>query len=286
MIVAAFPTEKRGLPNSLVDAGTKLGPAFGSLIGGVLLEDYGWRVLFIVLGAGSLLWFIPWVIWAPRTSELQAQKKHHGPGMLDILGKREAWGTFLGAFSYTYAYFFLLTWLPSYLVRERHLSLSAMGVLGSIPFVVSALSAVLCGWASDAWIRRGGSPTRVRKAFVVTGLLLSMATLPSAVVPSLAASMLLLNLSYVAFGMYASNHWAITQTLAGVEAAGKWSGIQNTVGALAGVVAPIATGWIVETTGGFFWAFVSPAALAIVGACSYLFLVGPVAPVSWRRADR
>jgi MFS family permease len=283
IIVAAFPTEKRGLPNSLVDAGTKLGPAIGSLIGGFVLADFGWRALFIVLGMGSLLWFIPWMIWAPRDAKSVREMQRGGPGMLDILRKRQAWGTFLGAFSYTYAYFFLLTWLPSYLVQERHLSLSTMGILGSIPFVVSAISAVLCGWASDRWIRAGGTPTRVRKTFVVTGLLLSMATLPSAVVPSLTASMLLLNLSYVAFGMYASNHWAITQTLAGVEAAGKWSGIQNTIGALAGVVAPIITGWIVETTGGFFWAFLSPAALAIAGACSYLFIVGPVAPVLWER---
>jgi MFS family permease len=283
IIVAAFPTEKRGLPNSLVDAGTKLGPAIGSLIGGFVLADSGWRTLFIVLGAGSLLWFIPWVIWAPRTNSVERQERRAGPRMADILAKPEAWGTFIGAFSYTYSYFFLLTWLPSYLVQERHLSLAAMGVLGSIPFALSAVSAVLCGWASDAWIRSGASPTRVRKTFVVCGLLLSMATLPSAVVPNLTASMILLNLSYIAFGMYASNHWAITQTLAGVEAAGKWSGIQNTIGALAGVVAPILTGWIVETTGGFFWAFFSAAALAIGGASSYLFIVGPVAPVSWER---
>jgi MFS family permease len=286
IIVAAFPTEKRGLPNALVDAGTKLGPAIGSLIGGFLLADYGWRVLFIVLGTGSLLWFVPWVIWAPRTGKTSPQARGEAPGILDILRKREAWGTFIGAFSYTYSYFFLLTWLPSYLVQERHLSLATMGVLGSIPFVVSAIAAVLCGWASDVWIRRGGSPTKVRKTFVVTGLLLSMATLPSAIVPSLTASMLLLNLSYIAFGMYASNHWAITQTLAGAQAAGKWSGIQNTIGALAGVLAPIITGWIVESTGGFFWAFLSPAALAIVGACSYVFVVGPVEPVSWDRPSR
>jgi MFS transporter, ACS family, D-galactonate transporter len=286
IIVAAFPTEKRGLPNSLVDAGTKLGPAMGSLIGGFLLEDFGWRVLFVVLGAGSLLWFIPWTIWAPRPAVSERDNDRGGPRMLDILRKREAWGTFIGAFSYTYAYFFLLTWLPTYLVQERQLSLATMGVLGAVPFLVSAVAAVLCGWASDAWIRAGGTPTRVRKTFVVTGLLLSMTTLPSAVVPTLTASMLLLNLSYVAFGMYASNHWAITQTLAGVQAAGKWSGIQNTIGALAGVAAPIITGWIVETTGGFFWAFAAAAALAVAGACSYLFVVGPVAPVSWsRRAE-
>lgn len=283
IIVAAFPADKRGLPNSLVDAGTKLGPAIGSLLGGLLLAGYGWRVLFIALGAGSLLWLVPWLLWAPRPSATNPQSAAGNVGIMDVLRQRSAWGTFLGAFCYTYSYFFLLTWLPSYLVQERHLSLAMMGVLGSIPFLVSAVSAVTCGYLSDRWIRRGGSPTTVRKTFVVGGLLLSMAVLPSAIVPSLTASMLLLNFAYIAFGMYASNHWAITQTLAGTEAAGTWSGIQNTIGALAGVVAPVITGFIVEGTGGFFWAFVTPVVLAVTGAASYLFIVGPVAPVSWKR---
>lgn len=287
IIAATFPTEKRGLPNALLDAGTKIGPALGTLIGGLLLAGYGWRSLFIVLGVGSLVWLIPWLIWAPRSETMGTLALRESPGLFDILRKRQAWGTFAGAFCYTYAYFFLLTWLPSYLVQERHLSFEMMGILGSIPFAVSAVSAVVCGWLSDAWIRRGASATRARKTFVVSGLLLSTSMVPAAVVPNLTASMILLSIAYVAFGMYASNHWAITQTLAGPEAAGKWSGIQNTAGAASGIVAPVATGFIVEGTGSYFWAFASPAVLAIAGACCYLFVVGPVAPVNWvRRGSR
>jgi MFS family permease len=284
IIAAGFPSEKRGLPNALLDAGTKLGPAVGTLIGGLLVAGYGWRVLFFVLGGGSLLWLLPWTIWAPRREKrpgipgLRAQ-----PSVLEIVRRRDAWGTFLGSFSYTYSYYFLLTWLPSYLVSERHVSLSMMGVLGSIPFWGSALSAVLCGWASDAWIKRGGSPTRVRKTFVVSGLLLSTVMVPAAMVSNLRLCVFLLSVAYLAFGMYASNHWAITQTLAGTEAAGKWSGMQNTVGQLSGVIAPIVSGYIVQATGHFFWAFLSPAILAVFGACCYLFLVGPVEPVAWEK---
>jgi sugar phosphate permease len=87
----------------------------------------------------------------------------------------------------------------------------------------------------------------------------------------------------VAFGILASNHWAITQTLAGAGAAGKWTGIQNTIGNLSGIVAPIATGFIVKATGSYAWAFASPAILAVAGACCYVFVVGEVAPVNWRR---
>lgn len=283
VIAAGFPIERRGLPNSLLEAGTKLGPAIGTLAGGLLVAHYGWRVMFFVLGAGSLLWLVPWMIWAPRPvpSDDAVATRDTGPSMLRIITRRDAWGTFIGNFCYTYSYYFLLTWLPSYLVKERGVSLAMMGIIGSIPFWGSALAAVLCGWASDAWIKRGGSPTRVRKTFVVTGLLLSTAMVPAALVKDLSVSIALLCVAYIAFGIYASNHWAITQTLAGPEAAGKWTGLQNTVGNLSGIIAPVATGALVQYTGSFFWAFVSPAILALVGVCCYLFLIGRVAPVRW-----
>ena len=287
IIAAGFPLERRGLPNALLEAGTKLGPAIGTLVGGLLVANYGWRTMFFTLGLGSLLWLIPWSIWAPRpeAGTARAMVSATGPSMLRILKRRDAWGTFIGNFCYTYAYYFLLTWLPSYLVKERHVSLAEMGVLGSIPFLFSAISAVICGWASDAWISRGGSPTRVRKTFVITGLLLSTIMVPAALVQHLSLSIALLSVAYAAFGIYASNHWAITQTLAGTEAAGTWTGLQNTIGNLSGIIAPIATGYLVQETGSFFWAFVSPAALALVGVCCYLFLVGSVAPVDWTESE-
>ena len=219
VIAAGFPIERRGLPNSLLDAGTKLGPAFGILAGGFLVANFGWRIQFFALGALSLVWLIPWIILAPRPvksePDLSGVATPWSPGLMDIAVRKDAWGTFLGNASYTYSYYFLLTWLPSYLVNERHVSLSQMGTLGSIPFFGSAVSAVVCGWASDRWIRSGGSPTRVRKTFVISGLLLSVVMVPAALVSDIRLSIFLLSIAYVAFGMYASNHWAITQTLAG-----------------------------------------------------------------------
>jgi MFS family permease len=282
VIATDFSIERRGVPNSLIEAATKLGPALGTLLGGVLLAHYGWRTLFLVLGAGSLVWLLPWLAWAPRTAAPKVAHRESA-GILEIAARRDAWGTFLGNACYTYSYYFLLTWLPSYLVEARHLSLEAMGVWGSIPYFAAAVAAIICGYLSDTWIRHGGTPTRVRKTFVATGFLLSTVMVGAPVVSELRASMALLCVGYVAFGILASNHWAITQTLAGAGAAGTWTGMQNTIGNLSGIVAPIATGLIVKLTGSYVWAFASPAILAVAGACSYLFLVGEVAPVKWRR---
>jgi MFS family permease len=284
VIAADFPIERRGVPNSIIEAATKLGPAVGTFLGGVLLARYGWRVLFLALGAGSLVWLAPWLAWAPRTAAPQALERRESPGMLEIAARRDAWGTFLGNACYTYSYYFLLTWLPSYLVQVRHLSFETMGILGSIPYLAAAAAAIVCGWLSDWWIERGGTPTRVRKTFVATGFLLSTVMVGAPLAGELRASMALLCVGYVAFGILASNHWAITQTLAGAGAAGTWTGMQNTIGNLSGIVAPIATGFIVKETGSYAWAFASPAILAVAGACCYVFLVGEVAPVKWPRS--
>ena len=284
IIAAGFPPERRALPNSLLDAGTKLGPAIGTLAGALLMAHYGWRIMFFALGAGSLLWLIPWLIFAPRPAQAGPAARGPSPSLLAIIRRRDAWGTFIGSFCYAYGFYFLLTWLPTYLVNERNLSLQMMGVLGSIPFWSSAVAAVAAGWASDTWIRHGGSPTLVRKTFVICGLLLSMAMLPAALVSSVGWSIAFLTVAYVAFGIYASNLWAISQTLAGADAAGKWTGIQNTINSLAGVIAPIVTGYIVQNTGSYYWAFLSPAIMAMVGAASYVALVGPIEPIDWSAA--
>ncbi len=93
----------------------------------------------------------------------------------------------------------------------------------------------------------------------------------------------MLLLAVISFGAAASNLWAITQTLAGPQAAGRWTGFQNFVGNLAGVVAPAITGLVLDRTGHFYWAFAILTAVALTGTMSWVFLVGPVEPVIWRK---
>jgi MFS family permease len=90
-------------------------------------------------------------------------------------------------------------------------------------------------------------------------------------------------LACVSYGIYTSSHWAITQTLAGPYAAGRWTGLQNFVGNLAGVTAPTVTGFVVDKTGEFFWAFAVASAVVLAGAMVYLFLLGPVEPMVWKK---
>jgi MFS family permease len=202
--------------------------------------------------------------------------------MLEILRRREAWGTSLGMFSLGYVWYFLLSWLPSYLISERGLSMQSMAVLGSLPFFAMAATSVFGGWLSDRLIARGASVTRVRKTFVTSGLLLCCVTLlPAAVVRSPGLSVTLLVVSCSALGLFTSNVWAITQTLAGPRAAGSWTGIQNAVGNLGGVISPLLTGVVVGRTGSYYLAFAMASLVLIFGAACYLILVGKVSPLQW-----
>ena len=255
-----FPPAKQGLPNAILNSGTKIGAALGVLVGGVLIALYSWRMMFFVLGGSGVVFLILWFMLAPRTDrkprgQAVSTATKPGPSYLDILRNRDAWGTFVGAACYNYAYFFGLTWLPSYLVQQKHLSLEKMGIIGAIPFWAAAVSAIIGGWTSDALIKKGHSTTKVRKAFVASGLVFSVAAFPSAIVEDLTASLVLLTVAYTALGVTVSNLWAISQTLAGPTAAGKWSGAQNCLGIMA--------------------------ILALVGAASYVFLVRTIAPIDW-----
>jgi MFS transporter, ACS family, D-galactonate transporter len=277
------PEILRGRANALISSGIAAGPAFGIFFGAMLMARYGWRPFFIGLGFLSLLWLFPWTKWMPTGPGLAVPSTACAPGIVEILKQRSAWGTFAGLFAYNYLSYFLLTWLPSYLVHERHFSMQEMGGIGGAAYLILALSALISGWISDFWIASGGTPTRVRKTFTALGLALSsvfcFAVAAFAFDSRLAT--LFLFLTCAGAGLCTSNLWAITQTLAGPLAAGKWTGLQNFVGNFAGIVSPALTGFVVERTGHFFWAFAVTAAVLLGGAISWAFVVGPVRPVEW-----
>jgi MFS transporter, ACS family, D-galactonate transporter len=282
-ILATYPERNRGLANALIDAGTKAGPALGTLLGGLLMAKYGWRAFFIGLGLGSLIWLIPWLFLMPRGEAAPARESDGtAPTIRDILRQRSAWFSFLGLFCSNYFWYFMVTWLPAYLEKERAFPKEKMAVLGSLAFLTVAVSTVFCGWLADRWISRGGTPTRVRKTFAGLGLTFSTIVLPVSLLRDDVAAMTLLLMACAAYGIFSANLWAITQTLAGPRAAGKWTGLQNGVGNLAGVVAPWLTGWLVGLTGRFYPAFLVAALIALAGAAVFVFGIGPVAPVDFK----
>ncbi|MGE5084421.1 MAG: MFS transporter, partial [Acidobacteriota bacterium] len=205
-------------------------------------------------------------------------------GILAILRQRSAWGTCICLFSFNYTSYLLVTWLPFYLTRERGLSMREMARAGGLIYLLYAAACAGFGKLSDIWVNGGTSPTIARKTLATagyTGMGLFLAL--TAIAPrgvflwTLAATAIFL-------GMATCNIWAMTQTLAGREMVGRWTGIQNFVGNFAGAVAPWLTGFLLDRTGHFSWAFFITTAVAWIGALSWIFIVGRIEPVEWSPA--
>jgi ACS family D-galactonate transporter-like MFS transporter len=282
-VFAQLPQEHRGRANGLIDAGTKLGPAVGAFVGGLLLVHVGWRMLFVVLGAGGLLWLLPWFKTMPRVQPTIPEKEALGiPSIAKLLRQKCAWGTFLGHFCGNYFFYFLLAWLPNYLVREEHLSIWSMSRLTSALFFLIAASTLLTGFISDRLISKGTSATVVRRAAVVGGLGVASTLLSLAFVHGkLPVSLAILAVASMGYGAYSSNHWAISQTLAGPAMAGRWTSLQNGVANLSGIAAPWVAGLILQINGSSRLAFVIAGGVALAGAFLWGLLVPRVEPVLW-----
>jgi MFS family permease len=281
ILAGNFREQQRGLANALIDAGCKLGPAIG-MLGGFVMALWGWRSFFYIIGAISMLWLLPWLIFAPKDQALVREQTGRVPGYMEICTKRAAWGTFFGLFCTNYVWFFMLTWLPSFYRERLHFSQGEMSVFGSIPLFVVAASTIASGWLSDRLIANGASPNKVRKSFCVVGLLGSSVMMGAVLANDPNTSLALLCVSAFGYGIFSSNLWAITQTCAGPWAAGRWTGAQNFVGNLAGILAPWLTGYIVDRTGHYYWAFAIVAAFCFGGALCFGVMVPRVETVTWR----
>lgn len=282
-LVRHVPEVGRGFANALIAAGVGCGPALGTFFGGTLMARYGWRPFFIVLGIISMAWLIPWFLWVPRAGTAISQVEKGSDWFLKLVRQRSLWGTCGGLFGANYVLYFEITWLPTYLVHERHLSLGTMAKIGGVGYLCYSAGAVLFGWLSDRWIAAGGTPTRVRKTFAGIGAGSAGLLLLGCALAGPTASVILLLLAFGAGGMCGSNIWAITQTIAGPKMAGRWTGLQNLMGNLAGIIAPAVTGFVIDYTGRFIVAFAIMAVVAMLAALSYFFVIGPVQEITWEQ---
>ena len=275
------PESSRGIANGIIIAGMRTGPALGTLGAGLLMAKYGWRPIFLGIGLLSLLWLPAWFLFMPRGPGFLPPSKLPQPSTAQIFAQRSFWGVTLGHFAGNYFIYFMLTWLPIYLVQERHLSLQTMPKIGALYYLCDAVSTFLCGWVSDLFIRRGSSVTLVRKSAMVVGY--------SIVVIALVASLLATQRTYLPWllilglgsGVGGMGIFAFCQTLAGPQATGRWAGLQNGFANFAGIICPAVTGVLVGITGGFALPISIVAVVIVIGILSWAFIVGPVQEIAW-----
>jgi len=272
-----FPEKQRGFAIGVFMSGSKFGPAIGAVSAAWLIEQFGWRVMFAILGLGSLLWVLPWLAIARdhTGSASSAALPNSTPNVLfrTLVRSPILIGTVLGTFCYMYFVYFALTWMPAYLKEARSLSLMSSSVYTMFSFAGMAVVAILGGWAADRLIRAGRNPISVRKGFTLAGFLLASTEVVGAMSSSLEQALFFSVFSLSGLGLATANYWALTQTLMPSAAIGRIVGVQNCAASVAGIVAPILTGWLVSLTGGYkapmqaMWLFL------LMGLAAYVFLV-------------
>jgi MFS family permease len=274
-----------GVVNGFMHAGLSFGPAVGTLAGGLLIAQLGWRAMFLLFGALALLWLWPWMLQARSAPAVV----HHDeaaspPSFLQLLTIREMWGAITGHFASNYVLYFVLSWLPLYLVKERGFSIVQMAELGAIIYCISGCSSIAIGWLADRWVASGVTINAARKTGVVASHILTALCLAGIVAGNHVTVIACLLGCGVCLGANGASFWPISQTLAGPVAAARWVGLQNAIANCAGILAPLITGFIVDRTGSFADAFLVASVMAVVGVIGWGVIIRRVEPIRWARS--
>jgi MFS family permease len=284
IMAATVPPKGLGTANGIVALGYLSGPVVGTLLGGLLMAHFGWRSAFWVFGTLSLLWLLPWSGAARGVRAAVSASMEDSPTLWMILKQPSLWGTALGLFSSNYTFYFMLNWLPGYLQAERGFSLIAMTQLATLAFAVNAASAFLAGLAIDKYLRRGGSANLGYKSVMAVAHVGSVICMIAMAVGSLKVALIGVFLFQALNGASSPGVYAMCQILAGPRASGRWVGIQNSLGNLPGIIAPWLTGYIVDRTGHFTFAFVVAAVMSMLGVIGWIAMVPRLAELKWKHA--
>jgi len=260
--------ELRGRANSVVGAAIAIGPAVGTLAGGLILDAAGWRAMFLVFGLATLLWLVPWwLVTRPFRARGRTTPREAPVPLVRLLRVPALWAMSIGHLVSNYGFYFLVAWLPLYLTKVRGYSIVDMTMLTAFGFAVQAIAALFWGWASDHWVRRGVSEGQLRKALMALGhFALACALLGIVASRSTVGLSGWLVVAGIGLGAITTNLYAIAQMFAGPRAAGGWIGVQNAIGNLSGIIGPIVTGLIIDNLGGYDLAFIVAAAVTGFGA--------------------
>lgn len=301
VVATWFPQSERAMATGTYTVGEYVGLAFFSPFLFALMGMFGWRSLFYVVGFVGLAFALVW--WfcyreprdhpAANTAELDYieaggglthRKKEAGETKQSgfewktigsLLKHRQLTGICLGQFAGNSTLVFFLTWFPTYLATERHMGWLKIGFFAIMPFIAASIGVMFGGTFSDWLLRRGKSPNVARKLPIIAGLLLASTIILANYVQSNVTVIVILSVAFFAQGMAALG-WTLVSDIAPDGLLGVTGGIFNFAANLAGIITPLAVGFIVAATGSFVGALVFIGVIALIGALSYIFVVGDI----------
>lgn len=264
-----------------------------------MIYTFDWRLTFLIIGGVGIFWVIAWYFIYSENPEdhkkisqeeirhiREGQAQKHGDKSVlpmkwyKLLRYRNIWAMCLGFFTINYTSYFFITWLPTYLVKDKGMDFIKMGMVAALPLLCGMVIEVFAGWASDRIVHKKIlSLTATRKLFLTIGLLMALCIGFAPFTDSVFMTVFLLCVAKSGTTVAASQVWAMPGDVAPKNSVSIVAGLQNTVSNMGGAVGPIITGAIVAATGSFTWALVFSAGLVVLGIMNYLFLLGKIEPI-------
>jgi ACS family D-galactonate transporter-like MFS transporter len=299
VVTTWFPERERATAIGFYTSGQYVGLAFLTPVLVMIETRAGWHMVFVVTGSIGVLWGLAWYFLYrqphefPGTNAAEIDQIRRGGGLVDlgrddaapgrrfsgadlahVLSSRKLWGVYIGQFALTSTLWFFLTWFPTYLVQARGMSFVKVGFLATLPFLAAFVGVLSSGLLSDALVRRGVSLGTARKTPIVAGLLLSSSIVGANYVDTPALIIAYMTLAFFGNGL-ASITWSLVSAIAPERLLGLTGGVFNFFGNLSGIAVPIIVGYLARDYG-FSAGLIYVGALAVVGALSYVFVVGTV----------
>jgi MFS transporter, ACS family, D-galactonate transporter len=294
-----FPKNERSLATAAFDSMAKFSSAIGVPTLGLVLLHFGWRWNFGVTGIISLLYFALFCAYYRNPSQdralSEAEREHilrggaqpedaaraaAGAPLIYLLKQPKVCGLALGYGSYNYVFYLLLTWLPSYLSAAHHLDLAHSVFYTSVPWLCATVAEVIVGgWLVDFLIQRGWNAVRVRQTVLVGGMSLGLGIFGVAHAQTTQSAVAWITVSITGLSIAAPVGWSMPSLIAPRESVATIGGIMNLCNQLAGIAAPVVTGYIVAGTKSFSWAFIVPAVFLVIGIACYVLLLGNMEPI-------
>jgi ACS family glucarate transporter-like MFS transporter len=291
-----FPTHERGFASAVFNSAQYFALALFCPLLGLILAVFGWQHVFYVMGLASmLLAFVWWKVIRspqnhPRVNQAELEYIKSGGGLAGMDARKTAikWshvralitnrmmiGVCIGQFCLNTITWFFLTWFPTYLVHTKGLTILKVGMIASIPALAGFAGGLLGGWVSDWMLKCGKSLTAARKTPIILGLILSGSIMLANYVSAQWAIIAIMSLAFFSKGFGALG-WVVISDASPKEMVGLSGGIFNFAGNLASIVTPIVIGYILETTHSFNGALIFVGSMGLLGAMSYLFIVGEI----------
>jgi MFS transporter, ACS family, D-galactonate transporter len=289
-----FPFKERALATSFFDAASKLASCIGVPFVSFVIVRWGWQTAFIITGIISLafsLWFF--VLYRdpkhhPKLSKEELAYIEAGgvqeegaanpfEGLGYIIRQPKVWGLSIGFAAYDYCQYMFLTWMPGYLAKAMHMDILKSGLYTAIPYFFGfVFDLIVGGWLIDYMVQQGKDSTKVRKFILVLGLVLALGVVGATTTTNPTVAIFWLSIAVVGISISAPVSWSIPSLIAPKGLVGTVAGFMNFIGNIAGIAAPILTGYIYDKTGSFTNAFIAAAFILVVGIMSYVFVLGKI----------